>query len=99
MAPTAPGFYTLNVDDAYNEEAAIIGIGAIFRDYAGDVIAAFSRSLKGCYSIKEMEANAIIYSLQWAFANQLAILYIETDFLLVANAINKASSKICVSHF
>uniref|UniRef100_A0A803QQ43 RNase H type-1 domain-containing protein n=1 Tax=Cannabis sativa TaxID=3483 RepID=A0A803QQ43_CANSA len=45
--PPATGSYKINVDAAYDAEGSIIGIGAIVRDYARDVSATFSKSLRG----------------------------------------------------
>uniref|UniRef100_A0A803P8W5 Reverse transcriptase domain-containing protein n=1 Tax=Cannabis sativa TaxID=3483 RepID=A0A803P8W5_CANSA len=97
--PPHAGFFKLNVDAAYDATGAVIGLGAVIRDYFGDVVGAFSQSLRGSYSVKEMEAMGIIYNLHWARNNGLHIHFIETDSLLVANAINKGSSTAHVSLF
>ncbi|XP_030508658.2 uncharacterized protein LOC115723351 [Cannabis sativa] len=97
--PPAYGFHKLNVDATYDAKGSVIDVGAVIRDYFGDVIVAFSKPLRGCYSTKEMEANSIIYNFKWALSNRLAIHSIETDSLIVANTINKLSSTSCVSHF
>uniref|UniRef100_A0A803NY29 RNase H type-1 domain-containing protein n=1 Tax=Cannabis sativa TaxID=3483 RepID=A0A803NY29_CANSA len=93
------GCLKLNVDAAFDEDGSVIGVGAVVRDYFGDVVGAFSKSLPGCYSPKEMEAMGLIHSLQWILSNQMHIDYIETDSLIVANAINKHPSVGQVSLF
>ncbi|XP_060974670.1 uncharacterized protein LOC133039749 [Cannabis sativa] len=88
-----------NSSAAIPSTGSVIGIGAVVRDYFGDVVGAYSKSLLGCYSVKEMEAMAIFHSLKWALQHGLQIDYLETDSLIVATAINKHSAKGNVSIF
>ncbi|XP_060965559.1 uncharacterized protein LOC133034485 [Cannabis sativa] len=90
--PPGAGFYKLNTDATYDHEGKIVGVGALIRDHLGSVIAGFSKPLQGCYSAKEMEAVALYHSLQWALDHHFHLHNIETDSLLVANAVNNMSS-------
>uniref|UniRef100_A0A803QG02 Reverse transcriptase domain-containing protein n=1 Tax=Cannabis sativa TaxID=3483 RepID=A0A803QG02_CANSA len=97
LPPT--GSYKLNIDVAFNDEGSVIGIGDVVRDYFGDVVGALSKPLIGRCSVREMEATALLHSLQWALQLGLQMDYIETNSLIFANAINKHSQRGYVSNF
>ncbi|XP_060960868.1 uncharacterized protein LOC133031399 [Cannabis sativa] len=93
------GLHKLNVDAACDQVAGKLGYGALIRDHIGDVVVGFSRPFHGFFSPKEMEAAALFHSLTWAIHHQLSIHFIETDSLLLANAINSMSSIPFVTSF
>uniref|UniRef100_A0A803NT94 Reverse transcriptase domain-containing protein n=1 Tax=Cannabis sativa TaxID=3483 RepID=A0A803NT94_CANSA len=93
------GLYKLNVDAACDQAAGTLGYGALIRDHMGGVVAGFSKPFPGFFSPKEMEAAALFHSLIWAIQHQLPIHLIETDSLLLANAINSMSSTPFVTAF
>uniref|UniRef100_A0A803QED6 Reverse transcriptase domain-containing protein n=1 Tax=Cannabis sativa TaxID=3483 RepID=A0A803QED6_CANSA len=78
----------MNVDAAVNQEHKILGVGAIIRDGNGNVVAAFSKPVQGCFRSDELEAKALFHSLNWAKQLQLQITHVETDALRVSSAIN-----------
>uniref|UniRef100_A0A803QMZ3 Reverse transcriptase domain-containing protein n=1 Tax=Cannabis sativa TaxID=3483 RepID=A0A803QMZ3_CANSA len=85
--PTLSGL-KLNVDAALNQEQKILGVGAIIRNENGNVIAALSKPVQGCFRSDELEAKALFHSLNWARQLQLRITHVETDALRVSSAIN-----------
>ncbi|XP_060961932.1 uncharacterized protein LOC133032110 [Cannabis sativa] len=90
--PPEAGCFKLNVDAACDNAGAVIGFGALIRGHYGNVIAGLSKPFRGCFSPKEMEAAAFFPSVNWAIQHQLPIHIIETDALVVVNALNKTSS-------
>lgn len=78
----------LNVDAASRFDEHKLGIGAVVRNYKGEVIAAFSRPVQGCFRSDEMEAKTLFNSLNWAVQHQLPIAFVETDALRVFSALN-----------
>uniref|UniRef100_A0A803PY52 RNase H type-1 domain-containing protein n=1 Tax=Cannabis sativa TaxID=3483 RepID=A0A803PY52_CANSA len=78
----------MNVDATVNQEHKILGVGAIIRDGNGNVVAAFSKPVQGCFRSDELEAKALFHSLNWAKQLQLQITHVETDALRVSSAIN-----------
>uniref|UniRef100_A0A803QGR4 RNase H type-1 domain-containing protein n=1 Tax=Cannabis sativa TaxID=3483 RepID=A0A803QGR4_CANSA len=84
----------LNVDATCDKAKNIIGIGAIIRDAYGRVIVAFSKLIIGNFTSHEMEAKALFYSLNLAIQLQQLIGQIETDALMVSNALNASFSAI-----
>uniref|UniRef100_A0A803PDD5 RNase H type-1 domain-containing protein n=1 Tax=Cannabis sativa TaxID=3483 RepID=A0A803PDD5_CANSA len=91
--PTNQGL-KLNVDAAVNIDLKILGCGALVRDCCGNVIAAISKSVEGCFRSDEMEAKSLFHSLNWALQLQLPITHIETDALRVSTALNSASTNL-----
>uniref|UniRef100_A0A803NTZ9 RNase H type-1 domain-containing protein n=1 Tax=Cannabis sativa TaxID=3483 RepID=A0A803NTZ9_CANSA len=84
----------LNVDAAINTADKILGIGAIIRNHDGQVVAALSKPVQGCFRSDEMEAKALFHALNWITQLSLKIDYVETDALRVSSAINNASSDL-----
>uniref|UniRef100_A0A803NZB5 RNase H type-1 domain-containing protein n=1 Tax=Cannabis sativa TaxID=3483 RepID=A0A803NZB5_CANSA len=65
----------------------VIGVGAILRDSNGVVVAALSKKLIGNFRSHEMEATALFHSLNWAIQQQLPLSIVESDALMVVNAL------------
>uniref|UniRef100_A0A803NSH2 RNase H type-1 domain-containing protein n=1 Tax=Cannabis sativa TaxID=3483 RepID=A0A803NSH2_CANSA len=84
----------LNVDATINTADKILGIGAIIRIHDGQVVAALSKPVQGCFRSDEMEAKALFHALNWITQLSLKIDYVETDALRVSSAINNASSDL-----
>ncbi|XP_060965142.1 uncharacterized protein LOC133034133 [Cannabis sativa] len=86
--PPPPGLFKLNIDAAIDTTKHTIGVGAVVRNSSGRAIAAFSMPTVGLYSSHEMEAKAMFLSLNWALQLQLQVSIVETDALMVSNALN-----------
>ena len=81
----------LNVDAAANFQHNKLGIGAVIRNHRGDVIAALSKRVQGCFKSEEMEAKALFHSLNWAIQQQLQVAIVETDALRVFSALTSTN--------
>ncbi|XP_060959406.1 uncharacterized protein LOC133030622 [Cannabis sativa] len=92
--PPSPTGLKLNVDAAVNHELKILGIGVVIRDYLGNVVAALSKPVQGCFRSDEMEAKALFHSLNWVVQMPLSISHIETDALRVSLALNSTSCNL-----
>uniref|UniRef100_A0A803PK25 RNase H type-1 domain-containing protein n=1 Tax=Cannabis sativa TaxID=3483 RepID=A0A803PK25_CANSA len=86
--PPKGNLLKMNIDVAANFHDKILGIGAVVRNNKGEVIAAFSKRVQGCFRSDEMEAKALFHSLNWATQQQLLITHVETDALRVSSALN-----------
>uniref|UniRef100_A0A803NXA2 RNase H type-1 domain-containing protein n=1 Tax=Cannabis sativa TaxID=3483 RepID=A0A803NXA2_CANSA len=95
--PPLRGHLKLNVDAAIDESRHIIGVGAVVRNSSGHAIAVFSMPTVGHFSSHEMEAKAMFLNLNWVLQLQLPIILVETDALLVSNALN--SNTVATSSF
>ncbi|KAM6559150.1 hypothetical protein CsatA_028389 [Cannabis sativa] len=93
LPPTGLGL-KINVDAAVNNAEKKLGIGAIVRDSSGQVVAALSKPVQGCFRSDEMEAKALFHSLNWVLQYQFNITNIETDALRVYQALNSTSTDL-----
>ena len=87
----------MNIDAAADFKHLKIGVGAVIRGHNGEVIAALSKPIQGCFKSDEMEAKALFHSINWVINCGLQLDIIETDALRVSNAVN--SSKRDCSNF
>uniref|UniRef100_A0A803QCM2 RNase H type-1 domain-containing protein n=1 Tax=Cannabis sativa TaxID=3483 RepID=A0A803QCM2_CANSA len=90
--PPPPTCLKLNVDAAFDEGRNKIGFGAIIRDSNGKVRASMSHPINGCCQPQEMEAKGLFYSLKWARQFNFKVDMVETDSLILANALRKSTS-------
>ncbi|KAM6583541.1 hypothetical protein CsatB_010543 [Cannabis sativa] len=88
--PPAGNSLKMNIDAATNVQDKKLGIGAVVRNYKGEVIAAFSKPAQGSFRSDEMEAKALFHSLNWATQNQLSITHVETDAQRLSSALNSS---------
>uniref|UniRef100_A0A803QAH8 Reverse transcriptase domain-containing protein n=1 Tax=Cannabis sativa TaxID=3483 RepID=A0A803QAH8_CANSA len=91
--PPPPTFLKLNVDAAFDDTRKRIGFGAIIRDSTGKVKAAMSHPIDGCCRPQDMEAKGLFYSLKWARQLNFKVDMVETDSLILVNALRKSTSK------
>uniref|UniRef100_A0A803PQM8 Reverse transcriptase zinc-binding domain-containing protein n=1 Tax=Cannabis sativa TaxID=3483 RepID=A0A803PQM8_CANSA len=63
----AAGTFKLNVYAAIDNSKKITGIGALIRCSNGQVAAAVSKPVVGCFASHEMEAIALFHSLNWIY--------------------------------
>uniref|UniRef100_A0A803PRF2 RNase H type-1 domain-containing protein n=1 Tax=Cannabis sativa TaxID=3483 RepID=A0A803PRF2_CANSA len=76
------------VDAAIDSSRSKIGIGVIIRNSIGQVLAAVSKPAVGNFKSQEMEAKAMFFGLSWAKQLHIPIDYVETDCLMLVNALN-----------
>uniref|UniRef100_A0A803QIB1 Reverse transcriptase domain-containing protein n=1 Tax=Cannabis sativa TaxID=3483 RepID=A0A803QIB1_CANSA len=81
------GSLKMNVDATVDSTNNITGVGAVIRNSEGVVIAAFSKPLIGNFASHEMEAKVIFHNLIWASQLGIQFGHVETDALMVSNAL------------
>uniref|UniRef100_A0A803PFL5 RNase H type-1 domain-containing protein n=1 Tax=Cannabis sativa TaxID=3483 RepID=A0A803PFL5_CANSA len=86
--PPPMNLLKMNVDAATNSKTLTLGIGAVVRNYKGEIMAALSKKVQGCFQSDEMEAKTLFHILNWASQNQMSITMVETDALRVSSALN-----------
>uniref|UniRef100_A0A803NJ60 Reverse transcriptase domain-containing protein n=1 Tax=Cannabis sativa TaxID=3483 RepID=A0A803NJ60_CANSA len=91
------GSLKMNVDAVVDSTNNIIGVGAVIRNCEGVVIAGFSKPLIGNFASHEMEAKAIFHSLVWATQLGLQLGHVETDAVMVTNALYGRTN--CITAF
>uniref|UniRef100_A0A803PRY6 Reverse transcriptase domain-containing protein n=1 Tax=Cannabis sativa TaxID=3483 RepID=A0A803PRY6_CANSA len=69
--PPPLGMLKMNVDAVVDSSQKITGIGALIRSSNGEVVAAISKPVLGCFASHEMEAIAMFHCLNWAIQLQL----------------------------
>lgn len=86
-SPPPPGFLKLNVDGAIFPDQHRAGIGIILRDEKGCVVATYSKSESDVASPEFIEASALLRGLQFCAQWGVPKLVLETDCLLLVNAL------------
>ncbi|KAL5823919.1 hypothetical protein ACOSQ4_021819 [Xanthoceras sorbifolium] len=70
---------------------SLVGLGIIFRNHSGSVLAASAQKLAAGYSVIIDEALVVLMGLQFALDSGLHPAILETDSLDVATVINNPS--------
>ncbi|XP_060959129.1 uncharacterized protein LOC133030409 [Cannabis sativa] len=89
--PPTEGKIKLNVDAAVLSSQNKLGYGALIRDSTGTVLAACSSPANGNFKSKHMEAKALFHALRWANQLNYQVNNVETDSLVLVNAIHASS--------
>ncbi|PON45713.1 Ribonuclease H-like domain containing protein [Parasponia andersonii] len=69
--------------ESYSTEGRFTGLGVVFRDHTGSVIAALSKKPEGCFSVEVAELLVICKGLQFAARSGLHVDYVESDVLCI----------------
>ena len=77
----------MNVDVVLSIKDGWIGVEAIIRAKDGFLMAALSKRVEGTFAMKEAETLALFKSQQWAQEVMVPIYQIETDSLIVQQAL------------
>ncbi|XP_060972588.1 uncharacterized protein LOC133038444 [Cannabis sativa] len=80
--------YKINVDGAIFEAENCFGVGIVIRDQAGHLVEAVSTSKVGVVTPKIDEVIGVKEALSWIKNHNLSDVEIETDSLVVVQAIN-----------
>ncbi|WCJ19123.1 hypothetical protein M5689_001426 [Euphorbia peplus] len=76
-------FFKVNVDASLVVGSGFLGIGGIIRDDAGIFCGAFSRKVRGNFSVREGEALGIREALSWVKNKSLEHVILESDAAFV----------------
>ena len=87
-SPPPDGSYKANFDAALFEELRCVGLGVVYRDHSGQVIAALSQRIGLPCTVEIAEALAARRAME--FARELSLFYVilEGDCLRVVQALN-----------
>ncbi|KAM6547688.1 hypothetical protein CsatB_019364 [Cannabis sativa] len=91
--PPPENKFKLNVDAALDSSRTKIGIGVIVWNSDGQVVGAMSKPAVCNFKSQEMEAKAMFVGLSWAKQYQIPVDYVETDCLMLVNALNGCISQ------
>ena len=86
-----PGVFKINVDRSSSDLEESSSIGVIIRDCKGQTIAAFCKPLQSHFSAELVEVFAVEQGIFLARELQLSQVMLESDALLVINAINDST--------
>ncbi|XP_042980029.1 uncharacterized protein LOC122310214 [Carya illinoinensis] len=95
--PPPNDFLKLNIDGATFPEHSVAGIGVVLRDQYGEVVVACSKVEKDVSSDEFIEAVALLRGLQLCIQWGVPKIMLETDCLVLVNALNENS--ICLTDF
>ncbi|XP_042974784.1 uncharacterized protein LOC122306423 [Carya illinoinensis] len=95
--PPPSDFLKLNIDGATFPELSVAGVGVVLRNHKGEVIVACSKVEKEVSSAEFIEAVALLRGLQLCVQWGIPKLMLETDCLILVNALNGNSE--CLTDF
>lgn len=87
----------LNVDAAWSSDPSTTGMGAILRDWTGQLIGASARFVDLDFSPPLAEILAIWEGLKFAVALNLSHLIVESDCLQAINLLNSDGEGLCAA--
>ncbi|KAL0004829.1 hypothetical protein SO802_012390 [Lithocarpus litseifolius] len=87
-SPPPAGTYKANFDAAILEELQCVGLGVVFRDHSGQVIAALSQRIGLSRTVELAEALAARRAVEFARELSLFDVILEGDCLRVVQALN-----------
>ncbi|PON33883.1 hypothetical protein TorRG33x02_354290, partial [Trema orientale] len=87
--PLELGLLKLNVDVAVNSGEGIIGVGAVIKDYKGDIMGVMAKRIKGYFDPYISECFAIREGLAFTKKSILHVRILETDSLRMLNALGR----------
>lgn len=85
--PPDIGWHKLNIDASIQERQSGFQVGMILRNERGDFVSGMTKVISGFASTIEAEATGVWKALSWIQTSGLQQIYVETDSLLVANAL------------
>ncbi|XP_071909820.1 uncharacterized protein [Coffea arabica] len=94
--PPARNLLKINVDAAWSEEKA--GIGIIVRNENGEIMAAMAEGIGKMLSIELAELVAVSIGLQWAKEVGIGAFILESDLVNVVQRLNSREVDLSVGH-
>uniref|UniRef100_A0A803P425 RNase H type-1 domain-containing protein n=1 Tax=Cannabis sativa TaxID=3483 RepID=A0A803P425_CANSA len=88
LAPSS-GRLKLNTDATFDAARGRIGIGVILQNSAGNIVASFIKPISNNFKSEEMEALAIVHSLQWLLQSNLDVHFVKMDSLIVVKGLQQ----------
>ncbi|XP_062020930.1 uncharacterized protein LOC133737379 [Rosa rugosa] len=92
--PPSVGWIKANIDGAFNCSAKNGGMGVIFRDSEGEVVAGGCRYVSEVSSAEEVEMRASRWACQLAVTHQLTPIIFESDCLTLVQATKDQSGNL-----
>ena len=89
----------LNSDASVRDGFDFIGLGAVIRNYKGEIVAAIFKPLQGDFSAELGEFLALREGLLLAKSLNLNLKLAEVDAIVVANAVNNSDIVNCNANF
>lgn len=83
----AQGTIKLNLDAAFMADSGLAAMGAVLRDFRGNVIWSFNSKLQNCQDPEEAEANAMLKAIQCCDQVKIRPDVIETDCAALKSAV------------
>ena len=97
-SPPPPRIFKVNVDGASSEQEGSSSVGVVIRDFNGQVVAALCLPLQSYFSAKLSEVFDLEQGVLFAQELQLPRIIIESDALIVIQAVNNKATGSIFGH-
>ncbi|XP_015384281.2 uncharacterized protein LOC107176378 [Citrus sinensis] len=91
-SPPSEDWVKVNVDAAIDEQNNLAGLGAVIRNYRGEVVAAAVNTVKSFGDVEMYEAKAALWGIQEAIKAGASSIILESDSKRVVELINSKQS-------
>ncbi|KAH9747206.1 reverse transcriptase domain-containing protein [Citrus sinensis] len=93
-SPPSEDWVKVNVDAAMDEQNNLAGLGAVIRNYRGEVVAAAVNTVKSFGDVEMCEARAALWGIQAAIKAGASSIILESDSKRVVELINSKQSTL-----
>ncbi|KAH9763516.1 reverse transcriptase domain-containing protein [Citrus sinensis] len=93
-SPPSEDWVKVNVDAAMDEQNNLAGLGAVIRNYRGEVVAAAVNTIKSFGDVEMYEAKAALWGIQAAIKAGASSIILESDSKRVIELINSKQSTL-----
>ncbi|XP_059441844.1 uncharacterized protein LOC132174168 [Corylus avellana] len=88
--PPCHGWWKVNWDASLGKEQGWMGFGVVVRDDRGQLLAAYSKTLRGNLEVAQAEARAALIAIQFCRSLGLEHVHFEGDAKMVITAVNSS---------